>query len=100
MQNKQPSEVQFQVTDPVKVYDPDPRSQFFIIGRIVYIDTNKNTNRYGVLYYERRSKNLQVMKAAEYQMGKMPVENPPGCPSNSTAHAHIEDMIAKENDAT
>ena len=94
-----PHNTDFQVTDPVKVYDPDPRSQFFIIGRVVYIDTDKNTNQYGVLYYERHSKNLQVMKAAEYQMQKMPVENPTGCPSNSTAHAHIEDMIEKENHA-
>ena len=91
---------EFQVTDPVKVYHPDTRSQFYLIGRIVYIDTHKGKNQYGVLHYAKHTKKLQVMPATENRLRKMPVENPPGCPSNSTAHAYIEDMIAKDNDAT
>ena len=91
---------EFQVTDPVKVYHPDHISQFYMIGRIVYIDTDKKGNEYGVLYYERHSSDLLVMHATEDRLRKMPVENPPGCPSNSMAHAYIEDIIQKENDAT
>ena len=90
----------FQVTDPVKVYTYDPDSEFYIIGRVFYIDTAEDKNEYGVLYYGRHSKDLRIIHAAEDRLRKMPVENPPGCPSNSLTHAHIEDMAEKENDAT
>ena len=91
-----PHNTEFQVTDPVKVYHPDPHSQFYIIGRVVYIDTHEGRNQYGILYYGRHCSDLLVMHAAEDRLRKMPVENPPGCPSNSAAHANIEDRIQKE----
>ena len=35
----------FQVTDPVKVYTYDPDSEFYIIGRVFYIDTAEDKKR-------------------------------------------------------
>ena len=90
---------EFQVTDPVKVYHPDPKSEFFLIGRIVYIDTHQNTDRkeYGVLYYPRHSNDVDLIHAAESQLRKMPIENPPSCPSNSFTNDYIDEIVRKEN---
>ena len=91
---------EFQITDPVKVYHPDPKSEFFLIGRIVYIDTHQNTDRkeYGVLYYPRHSKDVAVIHAAESLLKKMPIENPPSCPSNSVTNDYIDQIVRKEYD--
>ena len=60
----------FQVTDPVKVYTYDPDSEFYIIGRVFYIDTAEDKNEYGVLYYGRHSKDLRIIHAAEDRLRK------------------------------
>ena len=95
-----PDNTEFQVTDPVTLKPPHSQIQHRIVGRIVYIDTDTDKNEYGILYYTRYFRKLQVTTCAKHELQGMAVENPPGCPSNNTAHAYIEDIIAKENDAT
>ncbi|MXV73438.1 hypothetical protein F4Z99_04065 [Candidatus Poribacteria bacterium] len=89
----------FNVGDAVKVYGSGHYSEYYIIGRIIHIDYKKGGNEYGVLYYARNKTPLQdllTVQASEHQIRKMPVENPPCCPSHGFVMDYVDEIAENE----
>ena len=87
------------VGDPVRVYASSyGKEQFYIYGRIVYIDTFSDENKeneYGILYYNRE-KQLSGMHVPASRIVTAPVENPPSCPSHSTTMEYNDNIVDNE----
>ena len=92
------------VGDAVKVYAPPPYYEYYIIGRIIYIETNEKEDmyEYGVLYYGRHrgdpQNSLLTLHTPSCNIKKMPVEHPPSCPSHSFTMDYVDELIEKERD--
>ena len=61
---------EYNVGDAVRVYAPiEINNEFYLLGRIVYIDTEINgTKEFGVLYYGRNDKELLEIHVPEDQV--------------------------------
>ena len=100
-----PQNRKFQQYDAVKVYAPEEYSPFYVIGRIIginthkYVDSRMDRVEYCVLYYGRHGKNV-VIHVTEDRLRIMPMENPPFCPSNKVAKSYIEDSYEKNKEIT
>ena len=86
----------FNVGDAVKVYRNN------IIGRIIHIDITRTGKEYGVIYFPKNANSYQDMltiQAAEHHIRKIPVKNPPSCPSHSFVMDYIDEIAEKERTA-
>ena len=96
------SNLNLNVGDAVKVYAPGYQNEYFIVGRIIHIDYEKNGIEYGVIYFARNKKpcqDLLTVQAPEYRVKKMAVENPPSCPSHSFVMDYVDEIVEKERAA-
>ena len=102
MSNITVNEKEFNVGDSVRVYASTyGKEQFYVYGRILYIDTHSDKpegekKKYGILYYNRM-KELKIMNVAEKQVIESPVENPPSCPSHSVTMEYADYLAKRDN---
>ena len=81
------------IGDCVRAYGPENNSDYYVYGRIVYIDTYQEKPReYGVLHYNRK-KELIVTCVPENQITRPPVPNPPSCPSHSFTMDYVDEIV-------
>ena len=99
-----PHTEELQVTDPVQVYCNYPYDQFYILGRIVYIDTPSETHEkdkeYGVLFYDRDNDDFKVIHVNEHKIRKLIAKHPAGCPTHSITIAYIDEIVEKERNGS
>ena len=91
----------FNIGDAVKVYAGGQHSQFYIIGRVIYIDTHHKRPKglqkeYGVLYYGRYDQKLLIIHALVNRVEKAPSINPNGCPSHNFTMNYADEIAEKE----
>lgn len=91
---------EWNVGDAVRVYASSyEKEQFYLYGRIVYIDTfsdeSDRENKYGILYYNR-DKELCVMHATESQVVESPVWKPTSCPSHGTTMEYADNLAEQD----
>ena len=96
-----PSGTKWNVGDPVKVHAPDEHKEFYLLGRITYIDTEINgTKEFGVLYYGRNNKELLELHVPEDRviaLKTLPYPNPGQLVSHSITMDYVDEAVKNED---